>query len=218
MFYLIKKDILMQKRTVKLSIIYILLFTIFISKNEPIGLTIGILSVTYMLALGSSALEDKNNSDKMLISLPIKRQIIVMSKYVSVYVFAFFAIIVCFLIYFIASLFYPSFIQPITMEGLMAAIISITLFSSVSYPLIFKYGYMKSKMANLIVFFVLVFGGSELVNYSSQNNKLTLNQNILTNFNNRTDVEILIILMVPLALILIISYFLSLTFYNKREF
>ncbi|WP_392397252.1 ABC-2 transporter permease [Robertmurraya massiliosenegalensis] len=83
--------------------------------------------------------------------------------------------------------------------------------------MIFKYGYMKAKMANFILFFVLIVGGSGLINYSSKNNDTTLNPSIINIFNNRADLEILLMLMVPLLLMLICSYFISLTFYKKEN-
>lgn len=44
-----------------------------LSQIGPYGLVVNILAVTYMLVLGASAVEDKNNSDIMLVSLPIKK-------------------------------------------------------------------------------------------------------------------------------------------------
>ncbi|MFC0418228.1 ABC-2 transporter permease [Cytobacillus solani] len=103
-------------------------------------------------------------------------------------------------------------------SGLIGAIITVTLFCSISFPLIFKYGFLKSKMANLIIFFVFVFGGTGLVSYLSKNNKLMLSQDIVTFISNSSDIELLLILAVPLVLILICSYYISLAFYRKREF
>ncbi|GIN92692.1 hypothetical protein J22TS1_37430 [Siminovitchia terrae] len=91
MYHLIKKDILMQKRALKLSILLMIFFSFTLSNLGAAGLTIGILAITYQLVLGASALEDKNNSDIILISLPIKRTTIVLSKYVSIYIYAAYA-------------------------------------------------------------------------------------------------------------------------------
>ncbi|MEQ2525283.1 ABC-2 transporter permease [Robertmurraya yapensis] len=218
MYHLIKKDILMQKRALKLSILLIIFFTFTLSNIGPAGLTIGVLAITYQLALGASALEDKNNSDIILISLPIKRTTIVLSKYVSIYFYAAYAILGFYLAYLIINLLNLRLDIPFNFTGLIGAIIAVTLFCSISFPLIFKYGFLKAKMANLIIFFVFVFGGTGLVSYLSENNKLMLSQDLITFLKNRSDIEIFIILMVPLVLILICSYFVSLNFYRKREF
>lgn len=218
MYHLIKKDILMQKRALRLSVLLIIFFTITLSNIGPAGLTVGVLTVTYQLVLGACALEDKNNGDIILISLPIRRNTIVLSKYVSIYVYAAYATLGFYLTYLIINLLNLPLDIPFNFTGFIGAIMAVTLFSSISFPLIFKYGFLKSKMANLIIFFVFVFGGTGLVSYLSGNNKLMLNQDIITFFSNRSDIVLLMILMVPMVLILICSYFVSLTLYRKREF
>ncbi|MGN7400277.1 ABC-2 transporter permease [Cytobacillus praedii] len=218
MYHLIKKDILMQKRALKLSVLLIIFFTFTLSNIGPAGLTIGVLAITYQLVLGASALEDKNNSDVILISIPIKRTTIVLSKYVSIYIYAAYAILGFYLISLIVNLLNLPLDIPINLSGLILAIIAVTLFCSISFPLIFKYGFLKAKMANLIIFFVFVSGGTGLASYLSDNNNLKLSQNIITFFSNRSDLVISMILMVPLILIIICSYLISLTFYRKREF
>ncbi|RST58643.1 ABC-2 transporter permease [Siminovitchia terrae] len=218
MYHLIKKDILMQKRALKLSILLMIFFSFTLSNLGAAGLTIGILAITYQLVLGASALEDKNNSDIILISLPIKRTTIVLSKYVSIYIYAAYATLGFYLIYLIVNLLNLPLAISFDLTVLIGAIITVTMFCSISFPLIFKYGYLKSKMANLIIFFVFVFGGTGLVSYLSKNNKLMLSQDIITFFSNKSDAVILMISMVLLILIMICSYFISLTFYQKREF
>ncbi|WP_102275536.1 ABC-2 transporter permease [Cytobacillus massiliigabonensis] len=218
MYHLIKKDILMQKRALKLSVLLIIFFSITLSNIGPAGLIVGILAITYQLVLGASALEDKNNSDIILISLPIKKTTIVLSKYVSIYIYALFAAIGFYLIYLISNLLNLPLDIPFNFSGLIAAIITVTLFCSISFPLIFKYGFLKSKMANLIIFFVFVFGGTGLVSYFSRNNKLMLSQELITFLSNSSDFQLFIILAAPLFLILICSYYLSLAFYRNREF
>lgn len=104
MYLLIKKDFLIQKRNLKLSILLALFFSVSFSSIGTAGLIYSIYAVSYFLASGASALEDKNNSDMMLVSLPIKKQKIVLSKYISVYVFAAYAIIVTYLIVLIERL------------------------------------------------------------------------------------------------------------------
>lgn len=218
MYHLIKKDFLIQKRALKLSLLLIAFFTITLSNIGPAGLTVGVLAITYQLALGASAIEDKNNSDIILISLPIKRNIIVLSKYVSIYFYAVFAALGFFLITFMTNLLNLPLDIPFNFTGFIGAIVAVTLLCSIAFPLIFKYGYLKSKMANLIIFFALVFGGTGLVNYLSENSHFTLGQDLITFFLNRTDFELFIIIIIPLVFILISSYLISLSFYRKREF
>lgn len=217
MFHLIKKDILMQKKSFALAILLMFFFTFTLSNIGPVGLSIGILAITYQLGLGASALEDKNNSDIILISLPIKKTTIVLSKYLSIFVYLAYALIGFSLIYLIANVFAVPYEIPLTKEGIVSAIASVIVFFSISYPLIFKYGYLKSKMPNLIIFFVLVFGGTTMIVNLSNNEQSVIGQK-LASLLQGSDTMFTILMIIVLAMIWTVSYFISLTFYRKREF
>jgi len=219
MYHLIKKDLLIQKRALKLSALLIIFFTVTLLHNiGTAGLTIGVLAITYQLVLGASALEDKDNGDMILISLPIKKTTIVLSKYVSIYIYAAYAILGFYFVYLIINILNLPLNISFNVTGLMGAITAVTLFCSISFPLMFKYGYLKAKMANLIIFFLFAFGGTGLVSYLSDNNHLMISQDIMTFFSNKSDIVMYMILLIPLICILICSYVISLSFYNKREF
>jgi len=209
--YLIKKDILMQKKTIGLSLFVILLFSFTLSPMGTAGFAVSTLAVTYMLMLGASALEEKTNSDMMLVSLPIKKRTIVLSKYVSVYVYAAYAVLANVLIHFIADVLHMnSFGFPVTWQGVLGAVVAVSFFASVSFPLIFKYGYMKSRMANYVVLFGMVFGGTALVKYLTR----SVDLGFLRDVSGGGWVGGI----VPTALLVVLSCVLSLRFYKNREF
>lgn len=209
MFHLIKKDILIQKKTVLLALLYLIIFTVFISQNELIGLTASVFAVSYMLVMGACALEDKNNSDMMLISLPIKKWLIVLSKYVSLYGYAACSLLICYLLYVIAEVVHlPIKIHPVTADGVLIIFFIITLMGAIYFPLIFKFGYIKSKMANFILFFVLFSFCMSLTEETSVNQ-------LIQQWSNNT---IMIFAFLALSIILAISYSISLVFYKNREF
>lgn len=219
MYHLIKKDIIMQKRTIGLSLLFILFFTFTLSEIGPSGLVVNILAVTYMLALGASAVEDKNNSDIMLVSLPIKKDIIVCSKYISVYIFAVYAALINYLIYLIINqLNLPIEVLPFTSNGLFFSIVAVTLFSSIILPLIFKYGFLKSRVISIILFFVFISGGLSLIDNLSKNQNSIFVQKILNLLNSSSDIQIALLILIPVVIVLFISYILSLNFYKNREF
>lgn len=218
MYHLIKKDILMQKRSLKLSLLLFIFFSITFSNIGSVGLAIGVLAITYQLVLGASALEDKNSSDIILISLPIKRSSIVLSKYVSTYIYAAYAILGFYMVHLITNLLNLPVVSSFNNSIITGAVIAVTLFCSISFPLIFKYGYLKAKMANLIIFFAFVFGGTALVSYLNENKDVFISKEIINFFNNGSTFIMEIIIVIPLTLILLCSYFISLNFYRKREF
>ena len=212
MYHLIKKDFLIQKKSLKLSLLLMLFFSVTFSTLGSNGLTVSILAISYMLVLGASALEDNNNSDMMLASLPIKKHIIVLSKYISVYVFAAYALLINCIIHLTVDLFQISnFSFPITGNGIFGAVIAVTLLFSISLPLLFKFGYLKSKMANYVILFVLVFGGSGITDNLAQNPRMRF-------LSDMPDIGTMILIFIGLMVLMFVSYFLSLTFYRNREF
>ena len=217
-YHLIKKDLLVQKHSILAAFALIVFFSITLSNLGPVGMTVGIVAITYQFVLGASALEEKVNSDIILISLPIKKNIIVLAKYLSIYVYAACAIVGFLIIYLLTHLLNVPLEMPITLEAIAGSLIAITLFFSISFPLIFKFGYLKSKFANFILFFIVVFGGTMIIGNLAQNEQSNLSQKMLTILQEGTQVQTLLLLLIPLALIFTGSYFLSLLFYTNREF
>lgn len=217
MFHLIKKDILIQKKSFALSLLLMLFFSFTLSSLGPTGITIGIIAIAYQLGLGASALEDKNNSDIILISLPIKKKTIVLSKYLSIFVYLLYAVLGFTCIYLAAELFAIPYEIPLTIAGVVSAIASGIIYFSISYPLIFRFGYLKSKMPNLILFFVLVFGGTAAAVNLIQNEQSALGQKLAAILHG-TDAMFTVILLIVLAIIWAVSYLISLHFYTNREF
>lgn len=214
MFHLIKKDLLIQKNSFLLSILLIIFFSLIFSNMGAAGLTMSVLAVTYLLTLGASAREEKNNSDKLLISLPLRRRTIVFSKYVSVLFFATYAILLNLVIYGIINILkLPLESIPITLQGVISAFIASLLYCSISFPLIFKVGYMKSRMMNLFLFLGIVFGASWVLEKIIRDNEELGNYLLNSNVTELTTVGLLITVIIFIA-----SYLLSLTFYKNREF
>lgn len=97
----------------------------------------------------------------MLISLPIKKSKIVLSKYLSIFVYISYVLLlnlIIYLVFYITKL--PIDTVPFSIELLLGAIIVPVLYCSISFPLIFKLGYLKARMVNFVLFFAIVFGGT----------------------------------------------------------
>jgi len=91
MLNLIIKDMIIQKKT----FLYVLLYSVFISfafsSLKPIGVGLYVLNpviTTYFLITYALIYDDKNKSEIILNSLPLSRVDIVISKYISIFVFA----------------------------------------------------------------------------------------------------------------------------------
>jgi ABC-2 type transport system permease protein len=168
---LIIKDLLLQKRTALISIIYIPLMLLFFHSTGETGPLAGpavfaaaMVAVTYMLVGNACAYEDKSKADMVLNSMPVNRAQIVAARYLSIYVFMGIGIVYYLVIMWAIQLAcLPVEVYPLSVEGLLGAAFAVTLMNSIYLPVFFKWGYIKSRMVSFIMFFVFFFGGTLLV-------------------------------------------------------
>ncbi|GGK36729.1 hypothetical protein GCM10010965_32080 [Caldalkalibacillus thermarum] len=80
MYHFIKKDLLIQKHYLLLSLLMVLAFTIALANLEPAELSLSIFAFNYILVLGAVSQEDRTIGDMPLQSLPIRKSIIVSSR------------------------------------------------------------------------------------------------------------------------------------------
>lgn len=218
MYHLIKKDFLVQKRNLKISLLIMLFFTLTFANVGTAGFAISVIAITYMLMQGAFAMDDKNNCDRMLISLPIQKNKIVLAKYVSIFVYAFYAIIVNLIIYAVFNIIsVPIQGLVFSIESVYGAICGIMLYTSFSFPLLFKLGYHQAKMANFIVFFAAIFGSTYFIDMI-MTQQTNFSQQIFQFFTSMSNLEVISITLLPIIIIFILSYFISLNFYRKREY
>ncbi|MNP07398.1 hypothetical protein D3C76_994190 [compost metagenome] len=102
-----------------------------------------------------------------------------------------------------------------SIEGLVGAFIAVTLLCSINLPIIFKFGYMKSRVATMILYFLLFFGA---ISISDQVSSKTWVNNVLYFMKAKSVMEVSIWIVLISLVFLGISIMISVSFYNKREF
>lgn len=73
-------------------------------------------------------------------------------------------------------------------------------------------------MFNNILMLTLVFGTAALSDKLDFNIHFTWQQKVLQFFGELSELEMIALIMIPLLIVFIFSYFLSLIFYKNREF
>lgn len=218
MLRLVIKDILIQKKTFIGALIY-LVFVIFVFQSlEGNVYTAAIVAFTYLMVMGAFAYDDKSKSDIMLNSLPVKRKNIVMAKYMSL-----FAYVTIGTVAFIAvnSLISVSNVNvktyPVDLESVVGAVFAISLLNSISFPMMFKFGYTKSRIYNMILFLSIFFGAPYIVNFFSKPES-TFAVKVINFLKNLSDIAIASGLLAVSCIIIFISYLISVKMYKGREF
>lgn len=218
MFNLILKDILIQKRTFLFGIVYILIMILAFQESESPMFTASIISFSYIMVQSACAYDEKNKSDILLNSLPLNRNIIVIARYASIFIFAAIAVVYYILLTSIIKILgLPFKVYSVSFEGIVGALFALILLISIYFPVFFKVGYIKSKMFNFVFFFAVFFGGGILVPEIIKSNS-GFAQRALQFLNSQSDMQIVVEIFAVMILLLIISYMFSLKFYRKREF
>ena len=218
MGYLILKDLMLQKRMLLLAFAYVLIFT-FAFQQMGEGQLIAIVSaVGYMFVLMGGAWEEKNSADKLWNSLPVAKWKVVAAKFLSVPVYG--AIVIA--IYWIVSTVFaalriPIAAVPLDLVGGVLGIGAIFMAASLYYPVYFAVGYTRARYWHFILFFALVSFGSFLPRLFPK--KPAWIEPLLERLPKITsDAMFLATFGGVIALIVLISFLLSLKLYERREF
>lgn len=218
MLNLLIKDILVQKKTFIGALFYLVFFVVAFQSLKMNMFTAAIVAFVYLLVIGGFAYDDKSKSDIMLNSLPIKRENIVMSKYISLFVYIAIGTIAYIAVSFVISLLNtPIKTYPVTIELIVSAVLAVSLLNSISFPLIFKLGYVKAKVFNMIFFLTFLFGVPLLIDFVSKADS-EVTTAVGTFLLNQSDVAIASELLALSLVFLLISYGISVRLYKKREF
>lgn len=219
MFSLILKDILIQKRMHYFALGYAVF--ILIAFQNPVmysmSYVMGAMAISYFFILGACAYDNK--SEIAINSLPIERKEIVRAKYLSVLVLTAMSIAVLGILGGLmkgAGLPVPR--EYISAGDVLGTIISVVLLTSLYLPIFFKYGYVKSRVFNIIMFLVFFFAPNLLVEYVKANYDQEVVARTLLAIFSQPSWVLGLGTVVLLLLLLFISSLVSIRIYNNREF
>ncbi len=215
MGHLILKDLLLQKRMLLLAFVYVLMFTFAFQGMGEEQLVAIISAVGYMFVMMGGAWEEKNNSDVLWNSLPASKWKIVGSKYLSTPLY----VVIVIAVYWVVStvlfmLRVPIKATPLDLVGAGVGMLAVFMTASVYYPVYFALGYTKSRYWHFILFFGIMILGPMLANLFPQ--KPAWVDPLLEGLPSLT--SILILVGFGIAIMVGISFLLSLRFYEGREF
>jgi ABC-type transport system involved in multi-copper enzyme maturation permease subunit len=218
---LILKDILLQKKAVLFTIGYSLF--ILIAFQNPVfseaAYIMGAVASGYMFILGACAYDEKNKSDIVLNSLPVKRAAIVRAKYAGVLVFTAIALLIIGLMGAVMKgIGLPVPQRYIGWPDMAGAFASLGLLASLYYPFAFRFGYIKSRMFNLVLFMLVFFSPAVLSEYlKKQYSRENLEQAVVR-LVALPDWLVGLGLVLAVLALLQVSLLLSIRFYKQREF
>lgn len=201
------KDLLLQKQVLKFILFYpLFIFAVFM-KNEFVYV-MGAMAMAYMMIMYGIYYDDKNKSDMVLNSFPIAKKNIVLSKYLSSFLFGCMGIVGVGIAGGILKMMGMSFpMRWMNIEDIIATFVGVGILSMIYFPIYFRFGYAKARIIGTLLF-VGVF---------------CLGMPILSTFLSYLRVSSISMvpftmgIIVRMMIIFILSIFLSIRAYERRE-
>ncbi|PBG42537.1 ABC transporter permease [Clostridioides difficile] len=208
---LILKDLLNLKGNIKFILLFIIMFGFMCSLGDGnVNNFIGVIIVLCTTMIVSTfSYDDLNKWDSYVLTMPINRNDIVLSKYLTMLIFSFIGVLVSLIVSVTIGYFKNTLILNETLL-INALILSISVcFGSLILPLIYKFGTERARLLMILCFLVPTLA-------------LLVFKSILENISSPISIEIILNTLVyslPFVAILlfVISYFISSKIYSKKE-
>ncbi|EQF24548.1 ABC-2 transporter family protein [Clostridioides difficile CD160] len=208
---LILKDLINLKGNIKFLLLFVIMFGLISSfgggdANNLVGIIV-VLCTTMIVSTFSY--DDLNKWDSYVLTMPIKRNDIVLSKYLTMLIFSFIGVLVSLILSIIIGYFKHNFILGETLL-INALVLSISIcFGSLILPLVYKFGTERARVLMILCFLVPTL-------------LLLVSKNILESISSPLSLEIMLntlLYSIPFIAILlfVISYFISSKIYSKKE-
>ena len=208
---LILKDLLNLKGNIKFILLFIIMFGFMSSLGDGnVNNFIGVIIVLCTTMIVSTfSYDDLNKWDSYVLTMPINRNDIVLSKYLTMLIFSFIGVLVSLIVSVTIGYFKNTLILNETLL-INALILSISVcFGSLILPLIYKFGTERARLLMSLCYLVPTLA-------------LLVFKSILENISSPISIEIILNTLVyslPFVAILlfVISYFISSKIYSKKE-
>lgn len=219
MLSLIIKDVLIQKKQLIFAIVYLAFVLVAFQGMGEAMFPMGLVAFTYLLSMTACAYEEKNKAELLLNSLPIKRVDIVTAKYLSMILYTILGMFSYKVMTTIINLVnIPLKTYPLSLEIIIGSLAAVCLMTGIWFPIYFKFGYMKMRIATFVLFFLFFFGSSLMTSFLKTRQDSQWVDGIISFFESQNDIVIALVLLLIIVLYMLLSFSLSVWFYNKREF
>lgn len=206
MLGLIKKDLLLMKTNAK-SLLAIFIIYLLMAINGNFDIVVMLPLFMMVLLISTFGYDEYNNWDAYVNALPVGRKNIILSKYLTSAILLVCSSIISCIIAYVLTFFYEKSDISHSLSYIGGCLCGMLITISLMYPLIFKYGSQKGRIAG----FVLIAGSGFVLGLLS---KIKVFSTVVNSF----ETYFLIAFVVLAILMLIGSYIISVKIYSKREF
>lgn len=225
MFNLIIKDISIQKKDK--TVFYFLIFNLFsafiLSKNYGISIFLTFISI-YLLTVYANAYDFKYKGEMMINSMPVNRNIIVIGKYLSVFIYFLCAAAITFIGGYTLKILgvrvmkvgdLNIIIKGIDLNIILIEFFIVSIYYSIFFPIYFKFGYLKSRWANFLA--MILIGALIGIINEIANGKTESTKNMYSSFFKGGVTQDFMIIGISM-IFLLVSILISKKIYFDKEF
>lgn len=209
MINLVVKDLRLIKKITMFGLAYTFAITVVSLKA---GSIIGnvmycflIICMTYISVLYADGYDETNKGYLILASLPLKRYLLVGSKYLSLGLYFIIYTIAPMVMLMAGSLTAGRELKLYSPYAILGAFVILGVIYSIYYPLYYKFGYNALKIYKILIFLIIMIS-PKLIQYVSISP-------YIIGFNNYTGFFAVLIVMI----MIFISCFISVGVYEKKE-
>lgn len=200
---LILKDLLNLKKQSKIMFVLIIFYFVFALTNKNGSMFSGMILILFaMFPITAMSYDERANWDKYALAMPVSRINIVLSKYILGFILSCIALIISL----IAQIIIDTSINTENIGATLLIFVLSLLFTSILLPIMFKFGVEKGRMLMFIVLFTPTIA------------IMLLPKLIPTPPTEEMIMKMLYAFPVIVIIIYILSIFLSINIYKKKEF
>jgi len=213
MLGLMMRDLLVQRKRLWVVLLYCVLGPILFKSMGEAALVVVLVAVVYMMLLTAFAYDDKYKVDGTLVSLPVKRDKLVIVRYLEVPILAGAAALLYMLVTALMSPWFPGMF-PTQWVLPAAGFFVVSLMSGLYLPIIYRFGYVKARIFNMVIFLAFAMIPTFGLMLGNTEGELPVPDWIA----NASEGTAAAVLFAAAIAVLVISCLISIRLYRKREF
>ncbi len=219
MYKLIYMDIKLLINYFVIAMPVSIFFVAFTYVYPAFGYAMGAFGIAGMFAISAPSMGVKNHTDIVLNSLPVLRSEIILSKYLSAFVYTIIGILMMTLAGLLVKASpLPFHIPYMNWQSIVIAFISMSFLISIYYPLFYwLYNNLAIVFVNMVFFYLIFFMPSFISTYIKEHMNETLVQHLLQ-LNLHTPWALPLLGITIALMLLIISYLFTVKIYSAKDF
>jgi ABC-type transport system involved in multi-copper enzyme maturation permease subunit len=161
----------------------------------------------------------KDKSEIIINSLPVRRDSIVIAKYAAVFLFFVLGVIITGIEgAIITTLNIIPSMRFMELSDILGIFISVGLMYSVYYPLFFKFGSLKLKIFNIVLYMLFLFVPNIIVSTLQENPNSSIALKVVSFIERNPAWMLQVFTAIIIMIVLIVSMEISIKIYRNKEF